>query len=126
VDAIVNEPVGTLEDIDQLLAARLKESGVQLLLGGALNDSQHRAGRDIAETGELLQRLLGCSRKPGEFAYHQVSHVVGVTLGVDALEIPRPARMHGIERDQSLICQCRQELIDEKRITAGFPQNQLS
>jgi len=48
VDAIVDETVGTLEEIDQLLAPRLNEAGVQLLLGRVVNDRQHRDGRDIA------------------------------------------------------------------------------
>ena len=57
VNAIVNEPVRALEEIDQLLAARLNEPGVQFPLGDVVNDSQHRGGCDIAETGTVLQRL---------------------------------------------------------------------
>jgi hypothetical protein len=126
VNAIVDEPVGAIEEIDQLLATRLNEAGMEFVRGGIMNESQRDGRRNITETGQLLQRVLGCGRKPDKFADHQIGHIVGVTLGVDAFEIPRPARMHRIERDQAFVRQCRQELINEKRIAIGFLQNQLS
>src|ERR1700729_2185974 len=39
VDAIVNEPVGALAEIDQLLAASFDEAGVEFLPGSIVNQS---------------------------------------------------------------------------------------
>ena len=44
----------------------------------------------VSEAGELLQRLLRLGRQAGELPDHQVHDVVGVSLGVDAVEIPGP------------------------------------
>ena len=51
----------------------------------------------LTEARERLQGLLGCRRQAGQLAEHQVGHVVGVTLGPDAIEIPGPARVRMIE-----------------------------
>ncbi len=55
---------------------------------------------DVAETGELLQRLLRFGRQAGELPDHEVHDVVGVPLGVNAIEIPAPARRVMIEGEQ--------------------------
>ena len=44
---------------------------------------------DIAETGQLLQRLLGFVRQAAELPDHEVDDVVGVALGVNAGRCPR-------------------------------------
>ena len=58
---------------------------------------------DIAETGQLLQRLLRFVRQAGELPDHEVHDIVGIALGVNAIEIPGPARLLMIEGEQSLV-----------------------
>ena len=57
-------------------------------------DSRRELGA-VAETGKLLQCLLGFDGQAGQLPDHQVHHVVGVTLGVNAIRGPRTsARRH--------------------------------
>ena len=56
---------------------------------------------------------------------HQVHDVVGVSLGVNALEIPGPARRIMIEGEHSLFGERRDELNGEERIAAGLLVHQL-
>src|SRR3982074_3641042 len=72
----------------------------------------------IAEAGELLQRRLGLDRQAGQLSYHKVRHIVGVPLGVKAIELPLPARRIVIEAEQPLFGERRNELDGEKRIAA--------
>ena len=99
---VVDEPVEARQALDQLESDRLPQSRVDLILRGPEHDRERRDVSDIAETGELLQRLLRFVRQAGELADHQVHDVVGVALGVDAIEIPGPAPSLMIEGEQSL------------------------
>ena len=49
---------------------------------------------DVAEAGQLLQCLLRLGRQAVQLPDHEVHDIVGVTLGVNAIEIPGPARAH--------------------------------
>ena len=89
---------------------------VDLLLRGPVNDRKHGDFGGVAEAGELLQRSSSFHRQASEFADHQVHHIVGVTLGVNAIEIPRPLRGAVIEGKQALFGKRRQELKGEERI----------
>jgi len=66
------------------------------------NDRKHRDLGDVAETGQKLQRLLRFGRQARELADHEIHHIVGVALGANALEVPRPAGRGVIEREQML------------------------
>jgi hypothetical protein len=72
--------------------------------------------RDVAEAGELLQRLLGLDGQAGQLPDHEVHHIVGVSLGVNAIELPAPARDVMIEAKQPLVGERRNELNGEKWI----------
>ena len=61
------------------------------------NDRKHRDLGDVAEAGELLQRCLGPGGQARQLPDHKVHHIVGVTLGVNAIEVPAPARRVMIE-----------------------------
>ena len=67
---------------------------MDLVLRGPEHDRKRRDVGDVAETGQLLQRLLGFVRQAGELPDHEVHDVVGVALGANAIDIPGPARRH--------------------------------
>ena len=56
--AVVDEPVGAVQPLDQLLTHRLPQSRVDLLLRGPENDRKRRDLGDVAEAGQQLQRFL--------------------------------------------------------------------
>ena len=122
---VVDEPVGAFQALDQLLTNRLPQRRVDLLLRGPENDRKHRDLGDVAEAGELLQRLLRFDRQAGQLADHEVHDIVGVTLGVNALEIPAPARRVMIEGEQALFGERVKKLNHEERIAGGLLMHQL-
>src|SRR6516164_3309583 len=71
---------------------------------------------DIAETGHLLQRQLRFSRQAGQLLDQEVHYIIGVTLGVNVIEIPGPARNIMIKGEHSFIGERRNELNGEERI----------
>src|SRR5580692_5299884 len=89
------------------------------------NGGKHRDRGDVAEAGELLQRLLRFDRQPGHLANQKVHHIIGVTLGVNAIEIPRPARRIMIEVEQALFGEGVKKLNDEERVAGGLLLYQL-
>ncbi len=111
--------------LDQFLTDRRPQRRVHLLLRGPENDRKHRDRGDVAKAGELLQRLLRFGRQAGELADHEVHDIVGVTFGVNAIEIPGPARRVMIEAEQPLLGERVQELNGEERIAAGLFVHQL-
>ena len=121
----MDELVGALQALDQLQTDRFPEIRVDLLLRFPENDRKHRDLGDVAEAGELLQRLLGFDRQAGQLPDHEVHHIVGVPLGVNAIEIPGPARGVMIEAEQPLFGERRNELNGEKRIAARLLVHQL-
>ena len=70
---------------------------MDLLLRSPEDDRKCRDLGDVAETRQLLQRLLRFGRQAGELPDHQVRNVIGVSLGVNPVEIPGPARRLMIE-----------------------------
>src|ERR1700728_2341706 len=98
---------------------------MHLLLWGFENGRKHRDRGDIAEIGKLLQRLLRFDRQPGHLANQKVHYIIGVTLGVNAIEIPRPARHIMIEVEQALFRERVKKLNDEERVAGGLLLHQL-
>ena len=92
-----------------------------------------RAGRPVRKssiapcrkTSQLLQCILRLGRQAGELPNHKINDVVGVTLGVNAVDIPGPARAIMIECEQFFLDERRQEVNGEKRIAAGLHVHQL-
>jgi hypothetical protein len=70
----------------------------------------------VAHTGKLLYCPLGLKGQAGQLPDHQFHHVVGVSLGVNAIQVPRPSHVGMIEDQQSLVGERREELNGEKRI----------
>ena len=98
---------------------------MDLLVRFPENDRKHRDLGDVAEAGELLQRGLGLGGQAGQLPDHEVHHIVGVPLGVKAIELPAPARRVVIEAEQSLFGERRNELKGEKRIATRLIVHQL-
>ena len=118
LDTVVDELVGALQVLDQLQAKGLPEIRTDVLVRFPENDRKHRDLGDVAEAGELLQRRLGLDGQAGQLPDHEVHHIVGVALGVNAIELPAPARRVMIEAEQPLFGERRNELNGEKRIAA--------
>ena len=68
---------------------------------------------------------LGPDGQAGQLPDHEVHHIVGVTLGVNAIEVPAPARRVMIEGEQPLFGERRNELNGEERIAARLLVHQL-
>src|SRR5436190_6192030 len=112
----MDKAVNALQTYNQLQTDRLPQIRADLLLRGPVNDRKCRDFVDVAEAGKLLQCSLGLGGQAGQLPDHQVHHVVGVTLGVNAIETPGPARVAMVEGQQSLFGERREELDREKRI----------
>ena len=87
---------------DQFETNGVPEIGTHLLVRFPENDRKHRDLGDIAEAGELLQSSLGLEGQAGQLFNHEVDYIVGVPLGVKAIEFPAPARCVMIEAEQFL------------------------
>src|ERR1700729_4039297 len=98
---------------------------MHLLLGSIENGGKHRNRGDIAQAGKMPQRLLRFDRQPGHLANQKVHHIIGVTLGVNAIEIPRPASRIMIEVEQALFGEGVKKLNDEERVAGGLLLYQL-
>ena len=122
---VVNESVGAFQALDQVLTNRGPQRRVHLLLRGPENDRKHRDRGDVAEAGEKLQRLLRFDRQAGQLAHHKVHDIVGVPHGVNAREIPGPARRVTIEAEQALFGERVKKLDHEERIAGGVLMHQL-
>src|SRR5215468_12103282 len=97
LNAIVDEPVSACHTLDQPLMAGRPQSRIELLLR---NPEDHRkccAVGNASETSELLQCILRLGRQAGELPDQKINDVVGVALGVNAVDIPGPARAIMIE-----------------------------
>src|SRR5215475_4077603 len=85
----------------------------------------HRDFGGIAETGHLLQRQLRFGRQAGQLRHQEVHHIIGVTLGVNAVEIAVPARSIMIKDEHSFVGERRNELNSEERIATRLLVHQL-
>src|SRR5467141_4570099 len=112
----MDELVRALQVLDQLEANGVPEIRTDILVRFSENDRKHRDLGDIAEAGKLLQRSLGLEGQAGQLPNHKVYHIVGVPLGVNAIELPVPARRVMIEAEQPLFGERGNELNGEKRI----------
>ncbi len=67
------------------------EGRVHRLLCFSVNQRQRGNLGNVAQAGELFQRLLGGGREPFQFPRHEIDDVVGVALGADAIHVPVPS-----------------------------------
>ena len=101
------------------------ERRVHRLLCFPVNQGQGGDLGDVAQAGELFQGFLGGGGEPLQLLDHEIHHVVGVALGADAIDVPLPGWRDGVEREQPLFVQRREELDREERIAAGLLVHQL-
>ena len=125
LNTVVDELVRAVLTFDQLQANGPPEIRTDLIVRFPENDRKHRDLGDVAEAGELLQRGLGLDRQAGQLPDHKVHHIVGVPLGVKAINLPAPARRVVIEAEQSLFGERRNELKGEERIAPRLIVHQL-
>src|ERR1700693_3461707 len=76
--------------------------------------------RNMPQAGELLRGFLGGGGQSLQLPCHEVHHVVGVTLGPDAIDVPLPRRRDWVECEQPLVGQRDEELDCKKWIAAGL------
>jgi hypothetical protein len=86
LNAVVHEPVGAVQALDQLEADRLPQVRVELFL--RCSERERRDVAAVAEAGELLQRLPRHRRQAAQLPYHQVRDIGRVPLRTDAREVP--------------------------------------
>src|SRR5271170_8236143 len=99
---------------------RWPQNRMHLLLGGLQNGRKHRGRTNVAQTGELLQRVLRFGRQTGHLAQYEVYDIVSKTLVVNATEIPGPARRVLIEAERSLFRERVKKLNHEEGIAGGL------
>src|SRR5258708_403895 len=121
----MDKRVGARQAGDQLQTDRIQQLRGDRICPRPANDAKHRELGDVAEAGQLLQDLLGFDRQAGQPPNHEVHHIVGESLRVNAIEIPAPSRSVMIEGEQALFGERRQELKGEKRIATCLLMHQL-
>ena len=80
---------------------------------------------DVPKAGELFHRLLGGDGEPLHLFDQEIRDVVGVAPGADAIDVPSPGWRDGVEREEPVFVQRREELDREERIAAGLLVHQL-
>ena len=103
LDPVVQELVGAVLAKDEPGMDGFPERRVHRLLCFPMNQGQGGDLGDIAQAGELFQRLLGSGGEPLQLAGHEIHHVVGVALGADTIDIPLPSWRGWVEREQLLL-----------------------
>ena len=121
----MKELVRTFGLENESCSQRFLEVAVQFLLRVLVDHRQESDVGGVAQTGELPQGVLGVGRQAAQLADHEVDHVVGVSLGVNARQVPGPARRPVIEADQSFLDQRRQKLDREEWIAGRLLVHQL-
>src|SRR2546430_14591818 len=110
---------------DESGSQRFLQIAVQCLLRILVDHRQQGKLRAVTQTGELPQGLLGVDRQAPQLANHEVDQVVRVPLGVNASQVPGPARRAVIEREQSFVDQRRKKLNREEWIAGRLLVHQV-
>src|SRR5262245_12411324 len=89
--------------------------------------NHHKQGkfRAVAQTGKLLQCVLGFSGQAVQLPHYEVHHIVGVTLRVNPIQVPAPLRLGEIEGEQPLFGKRRNELNRKKWIASRLFVHEL-
>ena len=89
---------------------------MELRLRGPACHAKCRNLRNVAQAGKKLEGLLGCAGQAVQLADHEVDDIIGVTLGVNACEVPGPLRRTMVKGEQPLFGKRRNKLDGEKRV----------
>src|SRR5215831_14591132 len=101
----MKESIRMVRGDDKSGSDRRPQVAVDVLLRILVNRRQQVDLRAIAYTGQLLQCSLSSDGKAVQLRHHEVHYIIGVTLGVNAIEVPRPSLICMIEGEQSLFVQ---------------------
>src|SRR6516164_3401553 len=116
LNTIVDKAVGACLALDQFLTAGRPKSRVHPLLWHFQNDRKRRDLSEVSEAGQLLQCCLRLGRYANKLFNHQIYDIVGVSLGVNAVEIAVPARSIMVKGEHSFVGERKNELNGEERI----------
>src|SRR5579863_518249 len=125
LNTVVDELVSAIQLFDQSLTYAFPESRVHLLLLSFKNRRESGDLGDISETCHLLQCRLRLGWQADELRDHEVRHVVRVSFGVNAIEIPGPASSIMIKGEHFLFGQRRNELNCKERVAVRLLLHQL-
>ncbi len=89
-----------------------------------MNDREGGDLRDVSQARKLLQCVLGFKRKAVQLSHHQLDDIIGVFLGVDAIQIPGPSRTPVIEGEQALLVELGNKLNGKERVSASLVVDQ--
>ena len=101
----MNKLVSAFQTDNKILTQRFPQIRVDLLLRRPENDESIVISALFPRQAELLQGFLVSAGQAVQLPNHQVHHIVGVTFGVDAIEVPKPSPIAMIESEQSLFGQ---------------------
>src|SRR5258706_11693507 len=116
----MDELIGARQPLDQFKTDRLPQIRMGLLLRRPENDRKHRGLGVVAEAGQLLERFLGFEPQAVQLSNHELHYIVGVSLRVNALEVPGPSCLFVIEHEQTFFGERVKKLNQEERIAGGF------
>src|SRR6516225_7677559 len=98
---------------------------MELRLRGSARDAKRRDLRNVAQAGKKLEGLLGFAGQAVQLAHHEVDDIVGVALGVNAREVPRPSRRLMVKGEQPLFGKRSNELDREEWVASSLSVYQL-
>src|ERR1700722_1468372 len=81
-----------------------------------VSHGQHVELGTVSHAGELLQCLLCVYWEAVQLSDHELDDIVGVALGVNTTQVPRPLPFPVVKGEQTLISERRNELNCEERI----------
>src|ERR1700747_2204906 len=122
-DTVVDKTIGALVTHNISKPERLPQGQVDLLIRSPMSGTKRGDLGTVSKTGQLLQCLLRFRRQAAQLPNHEVRHVIGVTFGVYAIQVPSPAPSAMIEGEQSLIGKRINKLNDEKWIPSRLSVN---
>src|SRR6478735_10693065 len=122
---IMGKPVCPVGPDQQAGADDVRERGVKCVLRLSLEKCERGKVRDVAQASKSLQSLLARRGQAAELAAHEIKDVVGVTLLVDARQVPGPRCRIVIEAEQILFGKLGEELDRKERIAARLVVYQL-
>ncbi len=125
LNAVMEEGIGVFLLVHQARPLGFPQQGVDCLRRQSEDEAERGGIGGISQAGELGQGVLRLLGQAGELAHHQVHHIVGIALGMNAGYIPLPGPVAGVEAQQFLLGQSGQELASEEGVAAGLVQYQL-
>src|SRR5947209_542657 len=119
------ERVGVLRSEHQPRSNRLPKVDVEIFFPGSESCHEERERGARTDTSKLAERCLRFLGQTIELGDHEIDHVVGIVLGLNATKITGPSRFRVIEDEQRFVRKIAEKLDSKKRVTACFVLQQL-